>query len=143
MKQTEIVHILNHLIEISKDGQYSFEFCASHTEADTFKQFFESRAGEFGTEISELQNLVSEYGGRPVLHGTAVGAVHRGWARVKDTLGGTSDPDLLEECERGEAQTLKRFRMTANEEHLPDDIRATVARHADAAQRCIDQVRRL
>ena len=143
MKHTETIPVLNQLIEISKDGQYGFEFCASHAEADTLRQVFEERAREFEAGVSALQSLVLEYGGKPVLHGTAIGAVHRGWVRIKDTLGGTNDPDLLEECERGEVQTLKRLRMVATEERLPDTVRATVTRHADAAQRCIDQLRRL
>jgi uncharacterized protein (TIGR02284 family) len=143
MKPTEIVQTLNELIEISKDGQYSFGFCASHAESAALKLFFQGRAAEFTSAVSELQSLVAEHGGKPVLHGTATGAVHRGWIRVKDTLGGTNDPDLLDDCERGEAQTLKRFRTAANDERLPDGVRATLGRYADATQRCLDQARRL
>ena len=143
MKPSETVHTLNELIEISKDGQYSFGFCASHAESAALKVFFQERAGEFASAVSELQRLVAEHGGKPVLHGTATGAVHRGWIRVKDTLGGTNDPDLLEDCERGETQALKRLRTAADDERLPDRVRATLRRFADATQRCLDQARRL
>jgi uncharacterized protein (TIGR02284 family) len=143
MKPSEIVHTLQDLVEVSKDGQYSFEFCASHAEADSLKQFFEKCAGELDAEAREFQSLVAEYGGKPVQHGTASGAVHRGWIRVKDTLGGTNDPDLLEECAHGEQLTLKRLRTAADEEQLPDSIRSTAAAHADNARRCIEQLQRL
>jgi hypothetical protein len=62
---------------------------------------------------------------------------------VKDTLGGTNDPDLLEECAHGEQLTLKRLRTAADEEQLPDSIRSTAAAHADNARRCIEQLQRL
>jgi uncharacterized protein (TIGR02284 family) len=143
MKPGEIVHSLKELIEISQDGQRSFEFCASHAEAEIFRKFFEARARQLGSEVGELQVLLTEQGGKPVLHGTAIGAVHRGWIRLKDTLGGTNDPDLLEECERGETQALKRRRASAAQEHLPENVRATAARHADSAQNWLDQARRL
>ena len=143
MKSGEIVHSLKELIELSQDGQRSFEFCASHAEADIFRKFFAGRARELGSEVSELQALLAEQGGKPVLHGTAIGAVHRGWIRLKDTLGGTNDPDLLEERERGEAQALKRLRASSTQEHLPENIRGMATRHADSAQNWMDQARRL
>jgi uncharacterized protein (TIGR02284 family) len=143
MKPTEIVHVLNEFIEISRDGQHSFGFCASHAEGAALKVFFQERAAEFASAISDLQNLVAQHGGKPVLHGTATGAVHRGWIRVKDTLGGTNDPDLLEDCERFESHMLKRLRTAANDELLPDGIRTALGRFAEATQRGLDRARRL
>ena len=143
MKPNEIVHVLNELVEVSKDGQHSFGFCASHAESPALKSFFQARTGEFAAAVNEFQSLVMAHGGKPVLHGTATGAFHRGWIRVKDTLGGTNDPDLLEDCERGEAQALKRFLAAAGDERLPDAVRTALRRHADTTQRCLDQARRL
>ena len=77
------------------------------------------------------------------MHGTASGAIHRGWIRVKDTLGATSDPVLLEDCEHFESEALKRPHAAANDELLPGGVRDTLRRFAEAAERGLERARHL
>jgi uncharacterized protein (TIGR02284 family) len=77
------------------------------------------------------------------MHGTASGAIHRGWIRVKDTLGATSDPDLLEDCEHFEGHALKRLQAAANDELLPGGVRDTLRRFAESAERGLERARHL
>ena len=142
MGHTEITRLLNDLIETTKDSIQGFRTCAEHASADVRRELFERRAAVLTNHIAELNDLVLEYGGRPVLHGTAGGALHRGWVRVKEALGRSSDTELLEECERGESHALTRYHVVMNEVDLPDGVRDLLARHADDIERHCEALRR-
>src|SRR5690349_8314356 len=79
MDNSEVVDVLNDLIETSKDGEYGFTTCAERATAVELKQTFLRRASDCARAAGELQALVVEYGGKAEDSGTVAGAVHRGW----------------------------------------------------------------
>jgi hypothetical protein len=58
MKRTEIVHVLNDLVEIAKDGVYGFRTCATHASGDELRQLPSS--SELPERVLELINLQSD-----------------------------------------------------------------------------------
>jgi len=134
MKRTDIIGVMNDLVEISKDGVYGFRTCAAHVSADELRQLLEQHARAWEANISSLNELITEYGGTPVAHGTAIGAVHRGWLRLKEAVSSVDDDALLAECERGEEHALTRYRKALNAGELPDAIRDLIARQGDAIE---------
>ena len=143
MENSRVVEVLNDLIETCKDGEYGFRTCSERASAASLKQTFQQRAQECASAASELQNLVRQYGGTPEDSGTAAGAVHRGWVRVRDAVTGSDDQAVLDECERGEDSALARYRAAMKEDALPADVRAVVQRQMDGVQRNHDQVKAL
>ena len=91
MDNSEVVDVLNDLVETSKDGEYGFATCAERATSVELKQIFLRRASDCARAVSELQAIVMEYGGKAEDSGTVAGAVHRGWVSVRDALSGTSD----------------------------------------------------
>jgi uncharacterized protein (TIGR02284 family) len=142
MRQTDVAQVLNDLIETTKDSVHGFQTCAAHAEADVHRQAFERRAAVLSNHIAELNDMVLEYGGRPALHGSAVGAMHRGWMRLKEALGGITDAELLDECQRGEAHALGRYRAVLARTNLPEAVRELLAQQADEIQAHWDELRR-
>ena len=134
MKRTDIIGVMNDLVEISKDGVYGFRTCAAHVSADELRQLLEQHARVWEANISALNELIVEYGGTPVAHGTAIGAVHRGWLRLKEAVSSVDDDALLAECERGEEHALTRYRKALNAGELPDAIRELIGRQGDAIE---------
>jgi uncharacterized protein (TIGR02284 family) len=137
-----VIDTVNDLIENAKDGQYGFAKCAERVESPQLRQTLLERSDECGRAVAELQDLVARYGGKPAEHGTVLGALHRGWVSVKDTLTGNSDHAVLEECERGEDAALARYRK-AMDDDLPQDARDVIARQMAGAQANHDQVKLL
>jgi uncharacterized protein (TIGR02284 family) len=137
-----VIHILNDLIENSKDGQYGFAKCAERVESPQLREALFKRSADCATAVAELQTLVVQYGGKPAEHGTVLGALHRGWVSVKDTLTANSDHAVLEECERGEDAALARYRKALKED-LPADVRSLIEHQMAGTQANHDQVKRL
>ena len=142
MTDKDTVATLNDLIETSKDGEYGFNACAEHLRDTSLKQSMLTRAAECRTAVTELQGLVVQHGGDAATHGSAAGAVHRGWVAVKGTLSGYSDVAVLDECERGEDVAMDKYRAALQKE-LPPAVRTLVERQYEGVKRNHAQVRML
>lgn len=138
----DVLDVLNDLIETAKDGEYGFAKCAERVKAAHLKQTLQRRADGCREAARELQALVVQHGGKPADSGTVLGAMHRGWVTVKDTLTLDSDHAVLEEAERGEDHALARFRKALKTD-LPEDVRSVVVRQMAGAQTNHDQVKAL
>jgi len=88
-----------------------------------------------------LQALVETLGGTPKDSGTIAGAAHRGWTKVKATVG-DANIGTLEEAESAEdkakAAYIKALRAT-----LSSQVRSVVQRQHDGAVRNHDLIRDL
>ena len=143
MANSDVVNVLNDLIETCKDGEYGFRTCATNVSDASLKQVFEKRAQDCASGAAELQRLVGQYGGKAEDSGSLTGAVHRGWVKVVDAVTGKSDKAMLDECERGEDAALARYRAASKKDDLPADVRALIARQQEGVQRNHDQVKAL
>ena len=139
MDQSDIIDVLNDLIETSKDGEYGFQSCTEHAKSPSLKDVFRARALECQSAVSELQVLVSQCGGTPDDSGSVSGALHRGWVAVRGTLAGYTDLAILNECERGEDVAKARY-LKALEKPLPEPIRTIVERQYQGVLRNHDQI---
>jgi uncharacterized protein (TIGR02284 family) len=138
-----VVSILNDLLENSRDGEYGFKTCAEQVETASAKTLFATRATGCAQAARELEAMIRQYGGEPASGGTATGALHRGWVKVKGSVGFDSELAILESCEKGEDAALARYRDALKEEGLPADVRALIQRQAEGAQKNHDEVRNL
>jgi uncharacterized protein (TIGR02284 family) len=142
LPDTDVVDVLNDLLENARDGEYGFRTCSEQVETATLKQQFGTRAEGCRQAGEELMQLIRQYGGEPASGGTAAGALHRGWVAIKGAVGADSELSMLESCERGEDTGIARYRK-ALKQNLPADVRAVVQRQADGAQKNHDQIRDL
>lgn len=142
MDKSDVVKLLNDLIETSKDGEYGFRECAEHAKSTQIKSALLSRANDCASGASELQRLVTTYGGKAETGGSATGAVHRGWVSLRSALTSKDDIAVLEEAERGEDSALKKYR-DASAKNLPADVQAVVSRQLQGTQTNHDQIKML
>ena len=142
MDKSDVVDLLNDLIEVSKDGEYGFRECAEHAKSPNIKSTLLSRASDCASGAGELQGLVTTYGGEPETGGSAAGALHRGWVSVRSALTSKDDLAVLEEAERGEDTALKKYREAAAKA-LPADVQAVVQKQLQGAQTNHDQIKLL
>ena len=142
ISNTDVVDVLNDLLENTRDGEYGFKTCAEQVESARAKELFASRAIGCRQAGEELIALIRKYGGEPASGGTASGALHRGWVQIKGSVGADSELSILESCERGEDAAVARYRKALKQE-LPADVRAVVQAQADGAQKNHDQIRDL
>ena len=142
MDKSDVVDLLNDLIEVSKDGEYGFRECAEHAKSANIKSALSSRASDCASGAAELQRLVTAYGGEAETGGSTAGAIHRGWVSVRSALTSKDDVAVLEEAERGEDSALKAYREAAAKP-LPADVQAVVRKQLQGAQANHDQIKTL
>jgi uncharacterized protein (TIGR02284 family) len=112
---------VNRLIEICLDGERGFETAANAVN-DVDLQTELMRLSQDRLEFAgELQRILAWRGEEPSSHGSAVGAMHRGWMNLKQSLSGDNCHAILLECERGEDAAVEAYRK-ATEEPLPEEI---------------------
>jgi len=105
----EAVSILNHLIEVSKDGQKGFQTCAEDIKHPELKALFVQRSSECATSAAELQAEVRKLGGDPETSTSVAGDLHRRWVDVKALFTGKGEEAVLNEAERGEDHAKKAY----------------------------------
>lgn len=137
-----VVETLNDLLKTSRDGEKGFEDAAGQVQTPALAQGLRERAGRCAQAAVALREAIVGLGGEATDHGSASGALHRGWMGVRGSVGTLSDLDILEECERGEDAALARYRK-ALEQPLPDAVHALVQRQLDGVQRHHDQIKTL
>jgi uncharacterized protein (TIGR02284 family) len=141
MFNEDTVKVLNDLIQTSEDGKKGFAEAAKEVTKPELRIMFQGRAADCGAAVTELQALVHSLGGSPADSGTVAGAVSRGWAKVKATVG-DANIGMLEEVERAEDKA-KAVYVKALGEKLPQQVRNVVQRQHDGAVRNHDLIRDL
>ncbi|WP_255992217.1 PA2169 family four-helix-bundle protein [Chitinolyticbacter albus] len=127
MDNSDVVNVLNDLIETCKDGEYGFNTCIEQAKATELKNLFRLRATECRASAEELARLVLEYGGHAQVGGSVAGAVHRGWVTLRAAVTSHDDLTALEECERGEDAAKARY-AEALEKQLPGEVHDVITR---------------
>jgi uncharacterized protein (TIGR02284 family) len=138
----KITSVLNELVETSKDGEKGFRQGAEDAKNPELKALLSRRAADCAAGAAQLQEQVAALGGKPEDHGTAAGAMHRGWVSLKSAVAGRTDLAILEECERGEDVAKARY-QDALKENLPPQVLALVQIQYEGVVRNHDQIRDL
>ena len=142
MDDSEVIGVLNDLIETCKDGEYGFAKCAERVNTASLRELMLKRSAGCRSAARELQSLVIKLGGEPAERGSVLGALHRGWVSMADMLSANADHSVLAECERGE-DVAKAVYRKALDQDLPPAVRVVVERQYEGAVRNHDQVRNL
>jgi len=141
MSRDTTIEVLNELIRTSEDGRRGFEAAAEKADDPRLKSTFAEHARSCAAAVSELQQLVHSFGGKPVESGSIAGAAHRGWVRAR-AAAGDNNVAVLEEVERGE-DVAKATYTRALQAPLPADVRALLERQYHGVLRNHDSVRGL
>jgi len=123
----DIISVLNDLIETSEDGIKGFHECADNVRNPEAKAFFTDRVRLIERGKVELQNEVRRLGGDPDHRGTAGGAMHRAWIKVKSAVTGKDDDAILAEAARGEDVAVENYEDALGKD-LPPEVRTIIDR---------------
>jgi uncharacterized protein (TIGR02284 family) len=138
-----IGHVLNGLIETSKDGQYGFQSAAETVKNADFKSLFTELSAQRQLFVDELQALVRELGEEVEKAGSLAGTLHRGWIDIKAALSSGDEHAVLAECERGEDSAVSAYREALEQNELPQKFREVIERQYVGVKTAHDRVRDL
>jgi len=142
MDNDDVISVLNNLIETSEDGIKGFHECADHIRNAEAKAFFTDRVRLIERGKVELQNEVRRLGGDPEHRGTAGGAMHRAWVKVKSAVTGKDDEAILAEAVRGEEVAVENYEDALGKD-LPPEIRTIIDRQYRGVVENRDRVKRM
>jgi uncharacterized protein (TIGR02284 family) len=112
------VDVLERLLVVCQDGVDGYRRAAADVPAGPLRDFLSGAAARREELTSVLTHALVELGHKPVHHGSIGAAVHRRWLDAVAALGGTPEA-VLEECQRGERQSLAAF-ASATGRDLPE-----------------------
>jgi len=116
---------LNHLIQTCRDGERGFRYAANHATGLVVKELFLEIATQRQRFADALLPHAQRLGGETEADGSVVGALHRGWMTVRDTLAPHEDGAMIREAERGERAAMAAY-DEALESMLPPESRELV-----------------
>jgi uncharacterized protein (TIGR02284 family) len=122
---SEVLDVLNELIETDKDGEQGFRTAAEKVKDPSLKTLFSKFAQQRASYGRELQSTVTSLGGKPAESGHLTGSLHRGWMNLKEALTKNEDTAIINEAEAGEDAAKKAY-SEAISKPLPAEIRALV-----------------
>jgi len=128
---------LNQLLVICHDGQRYCEDFSRMAHDPNLKQFFTGRGLEWASAGEQTQRIIQTYGGRPRLHTSLDGKIHRSWENLKAVLGNNDDYAMLDECLRFEAEARQCYDQALQQQlapwahhHLSDQYELLLERQA-------------
>ncbi len=141
----EAISVLNHLIEVSKDGQEGFKTCSEDIKNPELKALFVKLASECEAAAVELQVEVRKLGGEPQTSTSVAGDLHRRWVDVKSLFTGKGEEAVLNEAERGEDHAKKAYHEALEKlaKHHTLELHDLVDRQYQSVLRNHDQVKAL
>lgn len=108
-KSSEMIKVLNNLIEVCKDSEKGFREAAIDVRDDDYKETFLGYARRVGHFGAVLQDEVRKLGVTPRDSGSVLAALHRARIHLRAILNWHDAHLMLLECERGEKRALDTY----------------------------------
>lgn len=132
MNNEKVVSVISELAEFVKDGQLGYKKAAEETKDPNLKQFCIAHSTERATFLTELNEIITRYGGNPEMDSTVKGKIYRQWMDVKAALTGNDEEAIIGSCLYGEEWAQKAFH-DALEYELPMDVKQVVEKQHQAS----------
>lgn len=142
-EQSEIVSIIDELIETLRDGEEGFRQAADGVKDPQLKSIFNEYSRQRSRFVTDLQDQVQSLGEtEPETSSSVAGALHRGWINLKSALTRGDDHAILAECERGEDSAVEQYQKAMNDD-LAAPVREVVSRQYTEIKKAHDHIKSL
>jgi uncharacterized protein (TIGR02284 family) len=136
------IKVLNALIETTLDSAEGYREAAEKTEVSSHRDMFQRWATDRRQVVTDLQGQVRALGGKPDEDGSILGATHRVFLKVRDSIT-KGDDSVVDEVERGEDFIKAKYEDALEDEELSASVRDVVVRAYSSVKAGHDQARDL
>lgn len=115
----KLANSLQVLLKKNYDAENDYRTALERAENPSLKEFFKKQVvqrNHFATEIDKLLHSFNEH---PRDSGTTLGTLHRTWINLRSSLGKDTDKMLLEECLRGEKNSVEEYEEKLRKNRFP------------------------
>jgi uncharacterized protein (TIGR02284 family) len=135
---------LNNLVELLIDSRKGYQEAAERVEAPHLKQLLTKLSTERAPLISEVESQLRMVGEDDMpKDGTVKGDLHRAWIDIRDSLSGSENANVLDECERGEKYLLERYDDIIKDEDVSPQVKTMLNTQRTKVQSNINEVQAL
>jgi uncharacterized protein (TIGR02284 family) len=117
--------LLNHLIELCRDEEQTLRYAAARVKDASTKELLTELASARAKFADDLVPHAQRLGGADAGAGTALGAMGRRWAMLKDKLVRPTDSRMIAEARHAEDRVLATY-THALDDILPPTVRDLV-----------------
>lgn len=143
LTKEDTIEELNDVTRLMIDSCKGYEAaCEESDDNFALRQEFRERGSRRREYVNEIQSYVRSLGGEPSTHGTARGAVHRGWMNFANIFR-DDERGAIESVENGESFLAYRIEDCLHDGQIDDNARSILQRaHTDvkAAQNYFDRL---
>jgi len=114
--QTQLVAQVNKIIQTNLDRRAGYEKARKEVRDPQLQNLFDECASQSNRYVSELEPVVTQFGGTPVTDTSTTSDMYRAWMDVKSALASNNAKAVLQSCEKGEDIALSAYREITNQQ---------------------------
>lgn len=137
---TEVISGLNDLLAKNYDAESGYKKALEQTDNATLKAFFGDRANQRYRFGKDIKAAIKELGGTPDKGTTIAGDLHRAWIDFKTALSFDNEESILEECERGEENSLNAYNEFLQKNAIPASLHKTISDQRNLIKKSIKKL---
>ena len=137
----KLTHGLQELLEKNYDAEKDYKSARERAKHPSLKEFFKKQAvkkNHFATEIDHQLHAINEH---PRDSGSTIGELNRTWINLKSSIGKDTDKGLLEECRRGEKNSVEEYENRLRKNKFPAKVEQVLRRHLVEMRESISEMR--
>lgn len=125
----KLAQVLQELLEKNYDAEKEYKAAMKRAENPRLKEFFKKQAvrkNHFATEIDKILHVLNEH---PESGESAMGMLHRTWLNLRSSIGKKTDKVLLEQCLRGEKNSVEEYENILRKNKFSASIEAILRKN--------------
>ncbi|MDQ3101929.1 MAG: PA2169 family four-helix-bundle protein [Bacteroidota bacterium] len=135
---------LKDISELLIDSRKGYQEAAERVEAPHLKQLLSRLGTERAPLINEVGSQLRMLGEDDLpKDGTIKGSLHRTWIDIRDSLTGSENANVLDECERGEKYLLGRYDDLMKDGDIAPNVRSMLSMQRTKIQGNINEIQAL
>lgn len=124
--QEEIAQ-LNELLRLCRNAAKGYATAAQQVEAEPIQNTLTQYSQQRNEFAYELEQQIRIQGGDPVGTGDLTASAHRIWINIKGLISGETPNAIIQECLRGEKESIGYYEKIMNQTTFPSEVRLLLA----------------
>lgn len=139
----EEIDQLNELLTLCRNAEKGYQTAAQQVAAPAIKHILEQYSQQRNEFAYKLEQQIRIAGGEPKEHGNVAANAHRFWINLKGMVSGENARAIVEECIRGEEESLKYYADILTETTFPSEIRMWLTRQEGKIREAKEKLEKL
>lgn len=118
----EKVEALQVLLQKNYDAEKGFKKAITKTKNEGLKEFLRRQAAKHNRFATELDKEIRSLNAKPIEEGSLAGKLSRAWMDIKVAVVANDNKAILEECLRGEKNSVEEYEEVLDENKFPPHI---------------------